>query len=65
MDFGYWLNNDRETSMIRSLALLFLFIGSLALTGCEEGPFGNNAPQGRPDWMKDRKPANAPPENSP
>lgn len=50
--------------MIRSLFLLFVFVSATVLAGCEEAPFGNNAPQGRPDWMKDRKPANAP-ENNP
>ncbi len=28
----------------------------LSLSGCgEEGPLGNTPPQGRPDWMKDKK----------
>jgi predicted small lipoprotein YifL len=30
----------------------------LSLAGCgEEGPLGNTPPQGRPDWMKDKKAA--------
>ena len=47
--------------MIRLLTLTAILLGSVTLTGCDEGPYGNNAPQGRPDWMKDRKPANSPP----
>jgi hypothetical protein len=41
--------------MERSFMLLVLFVAGLALSGCEEGPFGNTPPQGRPDWMKDKK----------
>lgn len=44
--------------MPRFYALIVLIMGAFILSGCDEGPFGNNAPQGRPDWMKDRKPAN-------
>ena len=46
--------------MTRFYSLLFMIIGAIMLSGCDEGPFGNNAPQGRPDWMKDRKPVNSP-----
>jgi hypothetical protein len=45
-------------------AAAFLLIGVLAfLMGCgSEGPLGNNAPQGRPEWMKKD---NSPPPASP
>lgn len=35
-------------------ALVFVSAGFLAfLIGCgNEGPLGNNSPQGRPEWMK-------------
>lgn len=46
--------------MTRLYPLMILIVGAIMLSGCDEGPFGNNAPQGRPDWMKDRKPANSP-----
>ena len=49
-----------EALMTRFYSLMFLIIGAIMLSGCDEGPFGNNAPQGRPDWMKDRKPVNSP-----
>lgn len=42
-------------------AAAFGLMGLLVSTmlGCgSEGPLGNNAPQGRPDWMK--KPENSP-----
>lgn len=37
--------------LILPAALITLLLG---LAGCEEGPFGNTPPQGRPDWMKDK-----------
>lgn len=51
---------EKEAHMTRFYSLLFVIIGAITLSGCDEGPFGNNAPQGRPDWMKDRKPVNSP-----
>jgi hypothetical protein len=39
------------SKLIFSIMLITLFFG---LSGCEEGPFGNTPPQGRPDWMKDK-----------
>jgi len=45
--------------MTRYLKMIFAIFLIVIVTGCEEGPFGNTPPQGRPDWMKDRKPSNA------
>ena len=39
-------------SLLRSMTLIVL---AIAFYGCEEGPFGNNAPQGRPQWMKEKE----------
>lgn len=41
--------------MPRLIFLLSLCFIGMTLSGCEEGPFGNTPPQGRPDWMKDKK----------
>jgi len=39
--------------MTKRLTVLLMTSLLLVLMGCgEEGPLGNNAPQGRPDWMK-------------
>lgn len=53
----------RDAAMARSLTVVVMFLVAIGVTGCDEGPFGNTPPQGRPDWMKDRKPANASPDN--
>lgn len=39
--------------------MIVTLLFAMVMLGCEEGPFGNTPPQGRPDWMKDRKPASA------
>jgi hypothetical protein len=49
----------RGTTMKKTKHLAALgLIGFMAfLMGCgSEGPLGNNAPQGRPDWMKKDNP---------
>lgn len=60
---GLWESPARlglkEAEMTLALKRIAAFFLIVIVTGCEEGPFGNTPPQGRPDWMKDRKPANA------
>lgn len=34
--------------------ITLIFVGMM-LSACDEGPFGNTPPQGRPEWMKDKK----------
>jgi hypothetical protein len=49
----------------KALALTGLVGSILVVCGCGgEGPFGNNAPQGRPDWMK-KDAAKSPPADAP
>lgn len=38
--------------MKKILVLMVISIGGAMFYGCEEGPFGNTPPQGRPEWMK-------------
>ena len=44
-------------------SLVFSIVGLMVfLIGCgSDGPLGNNAPQGRPEWMKKKDNAPTPP----
>lgn len=41
--------------MKRAIFLILTVSATFLLVACEEGPFGNTPPQGRPEWMKDKK----------